>query len=513
MALSRSRTSRTTSIRVRSGRSSWPSTRRTEAHKALLRKWNFEDLATGGTSTIERQAIGLRELRLNETLRVQAPELHEDLLEPIGSATADDITTNFVEAYRLPTGIERLSEHLVRNSAMSQRDRRLLAKSILARFSKLHALGIAHRDITKRTLWVLEPSRVILSTFAAARVPQAQTVGVHRVELETGSIELPEDEDEGEGEGEGVAAHARSGDPFVRDVFLLGVLAYEMLEGHELERLNDVPVYVDTATLDSPALAPWYAKAMHLDPDARYRNASEALDALNACLAVDAGPDVCSEDFEGYETEAGPMTLTAKRVISSAPAKMVYESELNGDRVLVKCWPQLKYDPKYLARNLRLLAFLQKARSLRQSGFDAAPEVLDFGLNTFGLMLVTRWTEGQTLTEWLASSPKERQRALVAHALLNAVQRLHVLGLSHGDVKADNIIVPQTAADELPRVVLVDIPDLSADGDEGITVGTVPPALESASPLHRDAFAVCTLVLTLLSEEFRGYPERRGSGY
>jgi tRNA A-37 threonylcarbamoyl transferase component Bud32 len=197
-------------------------------------------------------------------------------------------------------------------------------------------------------------------------------------------------------------------------------------------------------------------------------------------LAVDAGPDVCAEDFEGYETDAGPMTLMAKRVISSVPTKLVYESEQNGDRVLVKCWPQLKFDPKYLARNLRLLAFLQKARSLRQSGFNAAPEVLDFGLNTFGLMLVTRWTEGQTLTEWLSASPDGRQRALVAHALLNAVRRLHVLGLSHGDVKADNVVVPQTLEDELPRVVLVDIPDLSADGDDGITVGMVPQALESA---------------------------------
>lgn len=463
--------------------------------KALLRKWNFEELATGGTSTVERQTIGLRELRLNEMLRDQAPELHEDLLEPIGSATADDITTNFVEAYRLPTGIERLSEHLARNRSMSEQDRRSLAKSILSRFSKLHVLGIAHRDITKHTLWVLEPSRVILSTFAAARVPQAQTVGVHRVELETGSIELPEDE--------GVAAQARSGDPFARDVFLLGVLIYEMLEGRELERINAVPVYDDIVTLNLPMLAPWYAKAMDLDPAARYGNASDALDALNSCLAVDAGPDICAEDFEVYETEAGPMTLMAKRMISTGPTKMVYESERDGDRVLVKCWPQLKYDPKYLARNLRLLSFLQHARSLRQSGFDAAPEVLDFGLNTFGLVLVTRWTEGQTLTEWLATGPEAQQCALVAHALLNAVRRLHILGLYHGDVKADNIIVPQTAEGELPRVVLVDIPDLSADGDEGITVGTVPPALESASPLHRDAFAVCILVLTLLPSNFQ----------
>lgn len=462
--------------------------------KALLRKWDFEALAAGGTSTVERQTIGLRELRLNETLRMQAPELHEDLLEPIGSATAEDITTNFAEAYRLPTGIERLEEHLARNSGMDEQERRLLAKSILARFAKLHALGIAHRDITTRTLWVLEPSRIILSTFAAARVPEAKTVGVHRIELETGSIQLPEDE--------GVTVPARSTDPFVRDVFLLGVLVYEMLEGRALERLNDVPVFDSTAELRVPVLAPWYGKAMDLDPSARYRQASEALDALNACLAEDGGPDVRAEDFVGYETAAGPMTLPVKHQLPSAPAKMVYESELNGVRVLVKWWPQLRYDPKYMARNLRLLAFLQQARSLRQSSFDAAPEVLDFGLSLFGLVLVTRWIDGQTLTSWLASGPDGRQRALLAHALLNAVRRLHVLGLSHGDVKADNIIVPETAGEELPRVVLVDIPDLSADGDEGVTIGAVPHAVEGASPLHRDAFAVCALVLGLLPEEF-----------
>ncbi|MFJ9449125.1 AAA domain-containing protein [Herbaspirillum sp. NPDC101397] len=462
--------------------------------KALLRKWDFENLADGGTSEIERQTIGLRELRLNETLRVQAPELHEDLLEPVGSATADDITTNFVEAYRLPTGIERLGEHMSRNADMDEQDRRSLAKSILARFAKLHDLGIAHRDITKRTLWVLEPSRIILSTFAAARVPEMHTVGVHRVELETGSIELPEDED--------ASPQDRSSDPFVRDVFLLGVLIYELLEGRDLDRLNQVPVYDNTLSLIVPALASWYSKSMDLDPAARYRDASDALDALNACLAVDAGPDICSDDFGGYKTSSSIVTLPPKRMISETSAKLVYESVQNGVRILVKCWPQLKYDPKYTARNLRLLSFLQQARSLRQSGFDAAPDVIDFGLSNFGLMLVTRWTEGQTLTEWLGTSPDGRQRAFVALALLNAVQRLHMLGLSHGDVKAANIIVPEIPEGESPRVVLVDIPDLSADGDDGITIGAIPSALENASPLHRDTFAVCALVLELLPEDF-----------
>ena len=456
--------------------------------KALLRKWNFQELAGGGTTAVERQTIGLRELRLNEMLRVQAPDLHADLLEPVGSAAADDVTTNFVEAYRLPASIERLAEHLARQADMPFEERRSLAKSILARFAKLHMLGIAHRDITKKTLWVVEPSRVILSTFAAARIPETLTVGAHRFELETGSIDLPEDE--------GTRGRPSTSDPFVRDVFLLGVLVYEMLEGKELERVNRVPLYDSKQPLAVAALGPWYEKAMDWEPSARYRTAAEALDALNENFAVESGPEVSEADFDAYRTEASPFTLPARQQVSSSAGKMVYVSEREGAKVLVKCWPNLRYDAKYGTRNLRLLGFLQQARSLRQSGFDAVPEVLDFGVGQFGLMLVTRWVEGETLVAWLATEPTARRRAVVALSLFNAVRRLHGLGLSHGDLKAENTVVTEE------RVVLLDVPDLSADGDEGLTVGSVPPALESASPQHRDLFAATQLALGLLSEEF-----------
>ncbi len=464
--------------------------------KALLRKWNFDELSGGGTSTVERQTIGLRELRLNEMLRIQSPDLHTDMLEPIGSATAEDITTNFVEAYRLPAGVERLAEHLARNADMPLDARWALAKSILVRFAKLHSLGIAHRDITKRTLWIVEPSRVILSTFAAARIPQTQTVGVHRFELETGSIDLPEDEE--------LAERPHTSDPFARDVFLLGVLVYEMLEGKELERVNRVPLYDTDALLAAPALALWYAKAMDWDPAARYKTASEALDALNDHLAVDLGPEVTATDFEAYRTDASPFNLPNKRSIVQTADKVVYESEHAGARVLVKCWPNLRFDAKYSARNLRLLTFLEHARSLRQSGFDAAPEVLDFGVSQFGLMLVTRWVDGQILSDWAPAAADNKSRAQVALALLNSVRRLHVLGLSHGDIKADNVVIAAESSSDMPSVVLIDIPDLSADGDEGVTIGAVPSSLEGASPQHRDTFAVCTLALTLLSEEYAG---------
>jgi len=461
----------------------------TRRSKALLRKWDFQALDGGGTTTTERATIGLRELRLNEALREQAPDLHIDLLEPVASAVADDVTTNFVEAYRLPDRVERLEELLARRADMPIEDRLVLAQSVLSRFAKLHALGIAHRDITKRTLWVVEPARVILSSFAAARIPETRTVGIHRVELETGSIALPEDSEAGVPTSE----HA----PYVRDVFLLGVLIYELLEHRELPRLDEVPMFDESVPLQISSLRDWYRQAMDWDSLRRFTTAAEALDAFNKAFAKELGPVVSLEEIQAFKTAASPLNLPMKQEISSSPGKSVYLSERDGIPVLVKCWPMLGYDSKHPARNSRLLSFLHQARSLRQSTFDAAPEVIDFGLGPFGLMLVTRWEQGKVFEEWMAEEQPPRVKALLALSLLGAVRRFHALGQSHGDLKPSNIAVGADS-DGQPRALLLDVPDLSPDGDVGITIGLLPLHIESAAPQHRDLYAATQLVLRLL---------------
>ena len=460
--------------------------------KALMRKWDFANLAAGGTSALERATIGLREMRLNEDLRAHAPELHADLLEPVASATADDVTTNFVEVYRLPDRVERIAELLARRPDMEVSERISLAKSILSRFSKLHMLGIAHRDITTKTLWVVEPSRVVLSSFAAAFVPEARTVGVHRIELETGSIALPEDSKQ----HRSVERNA----PFVRDVFLIGALLYELIEGIALERVDSVPLFDDNRALAHPILQSWYAKALDWEPKGRFSSASDALDAFNACLVTAIAPVVAESDIATFGTTASIFTLPPKRTLQSSPGKTVYVAEKEGQQVVVKCWPSLRYDAKHPMRNGRLLEFLQQARSLRQSGFDAAPEVLDFGISDFGLILVTRWERGDTLSEWLTKEPSPRSRATVALSLLNAVRRFHAIGLAHGDLKSSNVVISEDQKGA-QRAILLDVPDLSADGDICVTAGILPPHLEAAPPQHRDLFIVVQLALALLDED------------
>lgn len=460
--------------------------------RALIRKWNFSKLAGGNLTPIERSSIGLREVRLNEMLRTEAPELHADLLEPVGSASNADVTTNFIEAYRLPAQVERLTELISRKAEMDESERTALVKSIFARFTKLHSLGIAHRDITAKTLWVVEPSRIILSSFAVARIPDGRTVGVNQFELETGAIRLPEDD----ASSDKTILHSA----FTRDVFLLGVLAFEIFEGEKLEDLDGVPMYDVKKAIKFPQLEDWFTKCINWDPGARYQSAAEALDALNIALAKNDTESVSELDISIYQTDATPFTFPMIKTLSNSSGKVVYTSTKNQEMVLVKCWPNLKFDPKHSSRNRRLLDFLQTARSLRQSAFNAAPEVLEFGVSNFGLILVTKWVQGNDFNEWLKVCTSNKERAEVALSLLNSVRRLHSLGITHGDIKEANITVARLD-DSSVQVVLLDVLDLTADGDTCITLDNLPVHMEGSTAQQRDLYLTVLLALRLISEE------------
>ena len=71
---------------------------------------------------------------------------------------------------------------------------------------------------------------------------------------------------------------------------------------------------------------------------------SDALDAFNAAVSRDWEPTVTEEDIATFPTEASPLTLPVKETRPSAPGKSVYVSEIDGVKVLVKCWPALRYD-------------------------------------------------------------------------------------------------------------------------------------------------------------------------
>ena len=460
--------------------------------KALLRRWDFNHLANGNTTITERCNIALRETRINEAIRLHSPELHKDLLGPVGRPTAEDVVTHFSEAYRLEERFERLSEHLSgRGSKLSHGERTSLVKILLARFANLHSMGIAHRDITANSLWIQSPSRIVLSSFATAYFPEQLTVGLHRVELEKGAIRLPEDERSAEGSS-----------PFRRDVFLLGALAYEVVFGRALDCIEGVPLLDDAD--ECSGLSSWFIKALDWSPSARFKDAAEALDAWNT-LTLGVDEQVVSKgDLEAFATEASPTTLQPEQTLKTIQGKWIYRSSVENSPVVVKLWTGLNFDENRASRNRRLFTFLETARKLQQSTSSDHPSVVDYGMGPFGLVLVTKWIEGQTLSDWAAIESPAEVRASVARELALVILRLHGLGIAHGDLKPENIVV--VATEGRPQLTVIDIPDLQADGDLGITLAFVPSHLPDASPHQRDLFAAASIVRMLLEPHRDQFP-------
>ena len=93
--------------------------------------------------------------------------------------------------------------------------------------------------------------------------------------IRAGSVRIPEDV---KGIGEGVPS-----DPFRRDVFLLGVIAYYLLFSQWPQKQGEIAVWNEPEQNPyGQATATWLAKALELFPADRYANARVMLDALNS---------------------------------------------------------------------------------------------------------------------------------------------------------------------------------------------------------------------------------------
>ncbi|WP_207000849.1 AAA domain-containing protein [Trinickia mobilis] len=453
------------------------------ASKALMRRWDFNRLDGGNTSPAQRVNIALRETRLNEFVRHQSDELHRSLLEPIGSPSAEDVTTNFAELYRLRPNHERLDEYLARRRERMTPDERInLVQAMLNRYSRLHALGIAHRDIGSHSLWIEEPVSVTLSGFAAAHYREQQTVGEHRPSVEGGVLQLPEDET------------GEVSEPFARDVYMLGIAARKILalatDGATGPNADAVSPEGDESSLKS-----WFDTALAPNPMHRFETAEVALREFNKLVGRSSKFVVLEDDFAPYRTDASPSTYPMSEQVSMDTGKWVYRSNDGERSLLVKIWTGLRFDAKRPSVNERILAFLEKARAMKMAPCEDYPEVREFGFGPLGLTLVCNWIQGVTFADFCEKEKNAESRAQAALALLRLVSRVHTSGLFHGDLKPENVV---WASDENGKhATLIDILDLQSDGDTGLTPAYSPAG--DASPLHRDLHAAVLMCGELLA--------------
>ncbi|QVQ29524.1 AAA domain-containing protein [Achromobacter deleyi] len=452
---------------------------------ALLRQWDFGALGSELIGEGERGFIGLREQRVFEHVEPRNEELSRSLLRPIARMAEADVTRDFAELYALPPKVTRLSEFV--NSGLpklTSAERIVLVKAMLQRFADLHDLNVAHRDIGAHCLWVERPAKVVISGFPAAYYPTMTTMGAFRERVQVERSNLPED-----------ANQLEAATPFRRDIYMLGVLAHLILHGERPARIDGHYVCESRASdAFDGALDTVLKKALSREPKDRFETAREMLEALNEASKGDNEQVIDLAAFDVYRAKSRVRDYPEEgEPLIDDDDLLAFRSTFEGEPVLVKEWHGVEPDLKHPDQAIRLLSFLERARNLRAAALPGVATVLDSGLSRRSLLVVQRWVEGETLTEWLTQPQERDARLRIARELTSTLAQMHEFEWPHGDIKPDNIIITPVG-----QPVYVDMLDFRRSSDDAYSTAYLPPDYKTLSPLGRDRYSLAAVLNELL---------------
>ncbi len=456
-----------------------------------LRVWDFSRAETRFQSEEARKEIAGRERSVVEFLKDRGEACENAVLHP--RAEDPDRGVNYWEVFDRRQRLKRLSEFVNAEASGLGRDRCIeLARQLIARVATLHAAGTAHLDLGGHSVWLEAPSTVKLSHLMAAQYAQVESLGESRYQF-LASAKLPEDVLGGESQ------------PKRKDVFLLAAAVHWLLFGVQPKSGgNDMPFEWDPK-VDADGrycdLHAWLEQGLSLDPPDRFRDATAALDAFNAATA--SRPSA-REVIEGLERFRGNIR-SQKQFFAAYPESVslregdrldIWRSEREGQPVLVKLWKRAAWGEQ-TREGPRILDFLTRARDLALSPPAGCGRILGAYWLGDAMAIVQAWVEGPDLSEALRVGffeGSETSALNFALCLANGVDSLHEQGLTHGDLKPQNIIV---AAEDDGRPVLIDLMDFSASDDGEIRSNAYAPA--SGGRRERDRFAVTRMIEELFA--------------
>ncbi|WP_334109246.1 AAA domain-containing protein [Methylobacillus sp.] len=451
---------------------------------ALLRQWDFTALGLELIGEKDRSFIGLREQRIYDYVSERNDELSPSLLRPVSRKTPNDVTLNFSELFFLPSKVTRLAEftHSVLPK-LSPEERLTLCKALLSKFADLHDLRVAHRDVGDHSIWFDRPAKVVLSGFSAAYYPEMKTVGAFREKVKVEQSNLPED-----------SAEVPAATPYRRDVFMLGALVHLILFGDKPPKVGGIYEWSPQANdpLDG-ALSEFIKKSLNKEPGARFNNAREMLEAFNAATARKQEGIIDFTAFDAFKATTRDRDYEETETLSDTDDAWFFKSEENGVAKLVKVWFRVAPDPKKPDQAVRLISFLERARTIKGSGLRGLPKIFDFGLSRGSLLLVLEWVDGKTLSDWLDGDPSFEERMAFSRSALDVLERIHALELAHGDMHPQNIIVSDDGS-----VTLIDVLDFHLGAADHYTTAYLPANYKALTPFERDRYSIAAILTEVL---------------
>lgn len=443
--------------------------------EALLRVWNFNnfDGVKGGTPE-GRYNIVSREREVLSYIKHQNLDLYKHCLRSLTNVQPDDVTTEFNEVFELPPNHNRFNEFIGKfGKNFSDIDRSNLVKLLVAKFADLHKIKVAHRDLGDHSLWISPGKEIALSNFISAYHQPIGTVGDYRTQLSISG------------------KHVNNGlSPFQSDVKTLGVLCWHVLTD---ERISQVSLEKLDEKLK--ACTAWYGPVL-------YRAINEQI-YLNACDLFDALKNAEPNEestFEFDDSELDPYRRNINHsrqyredddFIVETNEKEVYIS----DGMLVKAWLNINPTIDEPSLSYKVLHFLRRIEKIVSINPPYFPCIREFGIATksSSLFMVTDKVDGST---WNRTDIDSRQHLDVIDKLIASVEHLHGLGLYHGDLHPENIILSKTS--EGFKITLIDMPDFCSDGLEPKNHLYSPENIDNCTAFERDNFAVMRISCELL---------------
>lgn len=458
--------------------------------RALLRRWDFCRLGTAASTQSDWINIAHRESRVYSYVKSKTDELDGVLLQPIGGTAAEDVTQDYCELFDLPHKQKRLSEFIeTYRGKLSISDRLSLVKVLISKFSELHRLGVAHRDIGEHCVWLERPQSVRLSGFVAAYFPQMESVGPLREEIAAITTKLPEDFFED-----------NFATPFHRDVFLLGVVSHLLLFNKQPALDSDLPKW-ESIPNDPLAqkLEHWFSKSLSWDSKERWKNACDMLDELNEIHLSDGERVIPLSAFDYFQSQSKVSQWTELEESIEKGDAEVFRGAKDGVECQVKVWYGIKPDLAKPEQNAALLRFLEKAKAIQFTPNDWLPKVIDVGLNNRGLLYAREWLRLPTLSEWLESEPDLERRLHFSASLIDGIERLHEMKLAHGDIHPGNILVRAPSDGRgFDQAVFIDTPDYKCGSDNVATTAYAADNRDRISIEEADRYSIVAVISDIL---------------
>lgn len=457
--------------------------------QALLRRWDFSQIKNPEAQTPDgRFKLVSREYEVLQHLKGINEELYSACLNYKTVPQKSEMTVDHTDLFDLMPSQLRFNQFIGQTAKqISIKDRIDYVKLLLHKFVDLHNADIAHRDLGKHSVWLSADKKVSLSGFATAFFPKKGTVGDIRDILTVSTdTDLVQD-----------AYPINKPTAYQLDVRALAVLSWHILQAERLSN-DSIQSFKQELERDDE----WYSivikQALSEDP---YINAKDFLEAFNEARPTD------EKDFSFDKDQLEPFYHNISHYrqfrededfIVETDEKEVYVS--NGR--IVKAWLNtFPVNEDYKARIL--FDWLQRISNLKQLSPKYIPHIHEFGVATKSgsLYMVSdfvedgfMWSELKSLDDKLTLEHKLG----AINQLIHAIEHLHGIGVTHGDLHPENIKISPVAADSDYQLYLFDALDFNSNGISNLNYEYAPSHAENATTQMRDIFAVMKMSCELL---------------